>query len=244
MSKKKISSRKSKPPATSRQGRRSGPLLSGLAERHRLRNAQSTALDRFDPLVDAFDETLARLRFLTEIHGLNSEIVHLLDDARVWVIDGVDHILSEPGPHTVEEARKLLEAEFLLRDFAAAPAHLSEWAEIESWNRPSKFGFGKLRQREEKRQRLDTDMVLAPRDYWIAHSIHSHPKPLNDVQATDPDPSSSLLNSLGDQMHHAWSVGDAAIVCIDAQGLTIPDGFSELSTAAYTYSTERIRQVL
>ena len=135
-------------------------------------------MKQLHPLTDAFDEVLEHLRVLSEIEGLDPELVHLLRDARRWLTAGVDRILSIPDPHSVEESRLLLELEYLLRDFAAEPAQLKKWVEAEGWKRPREFGFGKLREREEERRGLDEETVIAARDYWITHSVDSHPKPL------------------------------------------------------------------
>ncbi len=222
----------------------SSPLLSSLLESRHRRNIQYRQLLRFNPLSLAFDELLACLEFLSRINNLDPEIVHLLDVAQQWVIDGVDHILSQSDPDSPEESRKLLELEFLFRDFAATPDQLDIWKSMESWKRHKLFGFSELRKREEKRQGLDSETVLAQRDYWITHSIESHPKPIKDVRPITEDGTRSLLSSLGDILHHAASVVEAAAICVQAQGITIPDEFSQLSREAYQTCTDKIRTVL
>jgi len=222
-----------------------GVLFSGLRDRRHTRASQTLELERFEHLAAAFDELLTQLRFLGELPDLDSELAHLLKDAQRWVIDGVDQLLSQPMPDSTEEARKLLELEYLFRDFAATESNLSEWSRLEPWNRQSKYGFGKLRQREEQRQALDAGTVIAARDYWITHSVDSHPKPLQDVRPlSKEDPSWSLLSSLGDLLEHTRSAICASVECIQAQGVVIPSAFFELPLAALEASAGRIHRVL
>ncbi|HZL05804.1 MAG TPA: hypothetical protein VFE45_10375 [Coriobacteriia bacterium] len=214
-------------------------LVDGLAEHARLRNEQRSAMKQLHPLTDAFDEVLEHLRVLSEIEGLDPELVHLLRDARRWLTAGVDRILSIPDPHSVEESRLLLELEYLLRDFAAEPAQLKKWVEAEGWKRPREFGFGKLREREEERRGLDEETVIAARDYWITHSVDSHPKPSSSETPPVHHWSFSMLSSLGDLVLHAGSVVEAAAACVTAFGATIPQEFDGLPTSAYTESMSR-----
>lgn len=196
-------------------------------------------MKQLHPLTDAFDEVLEHLRVLSEIEGLDPELVHLLRDARRWLTAGVDRILSSPDPHSVEESRLLLELEYLLRDFAAEPAQLKKWVEAEDWKRPREFGFGKLREREEERRGLDEETVVAARDYWITHSVDSHPKPSSSETPPVHHWSFSMLSSLGDLILHAGSVVEAAAACVTAFGATIPQEFDGLPTSAYTESMSR-----
>jgi hypothetical protein len=221
-----------------------GPLQSGLTKHTTRRHEQRNMLAGFSPLSVAFDEILIQLRVLSESEGLDVEIVHLLQEAQRWIVSGVDRILSEDGEHEIEESRKLLELEHLLKDFAACPEHIVEWKDAEPWKRPNKFGFGKLRGREEARQSLDEEMVIAARDYWITHSADSHPKPTSDEQPHYEDQSAALLTMLGDLLGHAISVVAAAEPCIEAQGTDVPAAFSDLSTTAINEAWRRMHTTL
>ena len=221
-----------------------GPLKSGIAKRTARRQLQKAILLKFKPLSEAFDEVLAQLQFLSNSDDLRPEVSYLLDEAQRWVIGGVDHALAEDTSNEIDEARKLLELEYLLLDFAAVPSSLDEWTAIESWKRQTRFGFGELRKREERRQELDEDMVIAARDYWITHSIHSHPKPPHDEPPQSPDQSRSLLLLLCDLLGHAMSVVHAAKECIESQGIKIPSNFTKLSTAAIETSWSKMHEVL
>ena len=221
-----------------------GVVSAGLAEHARLRREQREGFAKFNPLSSAFDEVHAQLQVLSEAEELNEEVVHLLRDVQVLMIEGIDRILSVPVPHDVEEARKMLETEFLLRDFAADPGNVEVWSQTESWRRQSHFGFGELRKREEKRLGLDDETVIAPRDYWITHSLNSHPKPLKDVKRRTDHWSWSMLNSLGDLIEHAKSVVNAAQIYIVAAGIGIPSAFADLPTRAIEESWERMHGAL
>lgn len=221
-----------------------GPLKSGVAKRAARRQAHKSMLASFNPLSTAFDEILVQLDFLSSIDGLRPEISYLIEEARVWIISGVDRALAEETSNEIEEARKLLELEHLLLDFAATPSNLDEWMALEPWRRQSKFGFGELRKREEARQGLDKDMVIAARDYWITHSVHSHPKTPQDQAPQSPDESRSLLLLLCDLLGHAISVVHAAKECIDSQEINIPSEFAKLSTDAIETSWSKMHEVL
>jgi hypothetical protein len=192
----------------------------------------------------AFDEVLSHFSVLARTEGLDPELIHLLEDARRWVVSGVDRILSIGDPHSVDGARMLLELELLLCDFAATPENLQEWAAEQEWRRNAKFGFGKLREREEQRRGLDKDTVIAPRDYWITHSTNSHPKPLKDVTAPTSHWSFSLLNSLADLVGHAWSAVLAGRACVEASGVRVPAAFDDLPIASYLEFKDRSHRVL
>jgi hypothetical protein len=192
----------------------------------------------------AFDEVLAHFAVLTRSENLNAELVHLFEDAQGWIVSGVDRILSIDDPHSVDEARMLLELQLLLSDFAATPENVQEWAAEQEWRRQAKFGFGKLREREEQRRGLDKGTVIAPRDYWIVHSTNSHPKPLKDVTPPTSHWSFSLLNSLADLMGHAWSAVLAGRACVEASGAGLPSAFAALPISAYLEFKDRSHQVL
>jgi hypothetical protein len=221
-----------------------GPLKRGLAAHEDLRKAQHHGLADFAPLSLAFDEILTQLGILTETELLDDELVHLLREAQRWVVEGVDRILSEPEPHQAEESRKLLELEYLLRDFTATPENLRLWIDVESWNRYSKFGFGELRKRQEKRLQLDEAMVVAARDYWIAHSTSSHPGPSKDKRPSMGDSSYSLLTAFGDLMRHAQTVVGVAEVYVQSQGLIVPPDYSSLPSEASDEAWSRMHRVL
>jgi hypothetical protein len=221
-----------------------GPLKVGLVEIERLRRIQRVDFASYKSLSVAFDEVLEQIRVLSKIGELDLELVHLLEQAHSWVIRGVDRILSTPAPHNVEEARKLLELEFLLRDFEANPSHLKEWARVEPWRRPKKFGFGDLRRREEKRQGLDETKVVAPRDYWITHSVASHPQPLKDQNPAIAHGGWALLSSLGDLLEHAKTVVGVAQRLILSTGGVLPTEFTQLSTAGIAHAWDQMNATL
>lgn len=221
-----------------------GAVSAGLLRRGEMRAKQVAALAQFDPLTSAFDEVIVRFRGLASIGGLHPEIKHLLIDAERWIVEGIDRALSSADPHPLEEARLLLELEFLLRDFAATPTHIQEWAEVEEWNRQAKFGFGKLRQRDERRRGLDETMVVAARNYWITHSSDSHPKPIKDVTPAAPHWTYSLLSTLSDLLGHGWTTADVAEDCIVALGLELPENFADLPTDASDEARRRSHAVL
>lgn len=221
-----------------------GLLKSGIGKRMARRQAQKSMFVRFDPLSKAFDEILVQLQFLSNLNELRPELSYLLEEAQGWIIGGVDRALAENASNEIEEARKLLELEYLLLDFAAVPSNLDEWMTIEPWKRQSKFGFGELRKREERRQELDDDMVIAARDYWITHSVHSHPKPPQDEPQPSPDQSRALLLLLCDLLGHGISVVHAAKECVESQGIKIPSDFVKLSTSAIETSWSRMQETL
>ena len=196
-------------------------------------------MKQLHPLTDAFDEVLEHLRVLSEIEGLDPELVHLLRDARRWlggeVAQKVLQLQQQPGLLDRVWIRDREDAV----DSGGEPAQLKKWVEAEGWKRPREFGFGKLREREEERRGLDEETVIAARDYWITHSVDSHPKPSSSETPPVHHWSFSMLSSLGDLVLHAGSVVEAAAACVTAFGATIPQEFDGLPTSAYTESMSR-----
>jgi hypothetical protein len=219
-------------------------LLRALASHRQLRNQQRNALSSFSPLVEAFDEVLARLALLESTHGLHKEMGHLLHMAGSTVTAGIDHLLSVAEPHDVEEARMLMEIDFLLRDFGAIPAHIDEWATADDRNRQSKFGFGKLREREERRAGLPPESVFPEREQWAAHSVHSHPLPTKDLEPPLQHPSFSLLSALGDLFDHAFTVEDSGRKAVLAQTGSLPPGYEKMPRAAGVDFRTHLAEVL
>lgn len=219
-----------------------GVLKEALTKRSKIRKVQFYQFAKLAPLSSAFDEVLTQLNSLSETKDLDINIIYLLQEAQRWIIEGVDRILS--SPELAEEARKLLELEFLLLDFAYNPSSLDEWANAEDWNRQSKFGFGELRRREEKRQGLNETMVVAARDYWVTHSVNSHPKPLNVNISRKISKERTFLVSLVDLLEHAKSVVIVAEIYINAQELVVPKKYPALSTKAIQEAWKRTHSTL
>ena len=221
------------------EGVRKGDLLRGLAARRKLRNEQRAALSGFPPIVEAYDEILTQIRTLASTAELHPEIVHLLNVAAETTISGFDHIMAVPAPHDVEESRMLMEIDFLLRDFAATPIGIDDWATAEDFQRQRRFGFGQLRTREERRRGMPDDVVLPERDQWATHSVHSHPLPSKDVEPAPSHPSFSLLASLTDLLDHARNVTLSGRTVVLSVAGVLPPGYDEFpNTAGFEFRSK------
>ena len=133
----------------------------------------------------------------------------------------------------------LMEIDFLLRDFAATPIGIDDWATAEDFQRQRRFGFGQLRTREERRRGMPDDVVLPERDQWATHSVHSHPLPSKDVEPAPSHPSFSLLASLTDLLDHARNVTLSGRTVVLSVAGVLPPGYDEFpNTAGFEFRSK------
>lgn len=211
----------------------------GSIEKSRVVNKK--LLEHFDPILGAFDEVIDVLNALRSSKSIPKEINDLIVDTQQWIIYGLDRSLSVQSGSELEEARKILETEFLLLDFTHRDESLENWKNIEPWKRQQEFGFGKLRQREEKRQDLSEDMVIAARDYWIHHSTQSHPHPHKKNRNKVFDPSREYLLLICDLLMHSVSLIDSAISYVKKVDPNVIGKISKLSFSK-VYEVDMMKQ--
>lgn len=145
-------------------GPRWGPVGAALLANHRRRIDQVRMLTTdHDILIRAIGQSVGRLQWLARIPDLHPELVHLLETATKDLEHGVESILTERDPRSLDVSRHLMEIESLLRLFAREPRELEEWVDIEPHLRHGAYGFGKLTQREGRARGIPDDQVLPER---------------------------------------------------------------------------------
>ncbi|MCW2855451.1 MAG: hypothetical protein JWR52_1066 [Marmoricola sp.] len=139
----------------------------------------------------------------------HNEVAGLLQSAAWKLDDGVRSILGAPPPRVVDEARFLMEIEFLLRDFALDPRRIDEWTSLDLWERNNKYGFGKSRRRVETALGLPDGQSLPDKVEYSIHSAEVHPQPAHQKhpEATTTEQRQALLDAdLSDLAIHGWRV--------------------------------------
>jgi hypothetical protein len=174
-------------------------------------------------------EALSALReaflWLTRVPGVDLEIKQLMAQAAARTVTGVEAILAEAHPRTLDDARYMMELEFLLRDVAREPRQLARWRDAQPHQRNQQFGFGKLRQRLEAAQQVPSGFVLPDRDEYRSHSEAVHPSPVGTQGLDEVDEESGIFWDAGDLLQHAARLWPAAL---DAAAVTLTeDGANE-----------------
>lgn len=183
-------------------------------------------------------EGLSALReaflWLARVPGLHPEISHLLVEAADRIVAGVEDLLGEANPRVLDASRFLMEVEFLFREFARTPDQLVAWMEAEPHQRNQRFGFGQLRQREERARGVPEGQVLPDYGEYRAHSVAVHPLPAGAAVGGAIDQTSGLFYDTGDLLQHAvrvWLVAlDAAAATTLDDGLPFDEPTPDLDT--------------
>src|SRR3954454_18859192 len=160
-----------------------GPSLGSLAEDLSMRNERRGQrlfhlVTRMRPLFEGLSQLREALLWLPGAQDVDAEIANLLRGAAREVLTGLESLLAEPDPRVVDQARHLMEIEFLLLDFSRAPARLDVWRGLSDPERSKKFEFDALRRREEKAQRIPPQRSLFEREEYRLHSSTVHPRAL------------------------------------------------------------------
>ena len=112
-----------------------GPSLGSLAEELSERN-ERRGLHLFHlvtmlrPLFDGLSQLREALLWLARAPDVEGEIANLLREAAREVLSGLESMLADPDPRVLDEARHLMEIEFLLLDFSRTPERLDVWRDL------------------------------------------------------------------------------------------------------------------
>jgi hypothetical protein len=192
-----------------------GEELSGREERRGLHLFQM--LTHLRPLFEGLSQLREALLWLGRRPGVDDDIDSLLREAAQRVLTGVESILAKAEPRVLDEARHLMEIEFLLRDFSRTPERLDVWRQLSEDERTRQFGFRELRQREEKALGFVGRHVLFDEEEYRFHSLSLHPQPLGGRRPLPaPDEVSGLFRDAADLLHHASRVWEAALAAAEA----------------------------
>jgi hypothetical protein len=208
------------------------PSLDSLAEELSERDARRSLhlfhlLTRLRPFFDGLSQLYGALLWLARLPGVDDDVAYLLREAAQQVVSGMESLLAEPDPRVLDEARRLMEIEFLFFEFTRTPDRLAVWRAISERERTQEFGFDALRQREEKAQGLPAEKVLFDREEYRMHSSAVHPQPLSRQPSgsSPPDPATGLFYDAGDLLHHASRVWTAGLAAAKRTGSISGDAF-------------------
>ena len=189
-----------------------GPLADTLAERNERRGMHLfLLLTNLLPFFEGLSQQREALLWLARRTGIDDDIASLLREAAQQVVSGVESMLAEPDPRALDEARFLMEIEFLFRDFARSPERLEVWRRLPEDQRRQQFGFTALRRREEQLLGVGENHVLFDQEEYRFHGQQMHPLPESYRRGMPaPDEVTGLFRDAGDLLHHAsrvWAAG-------------------------------------
>jgi hypothetical protein len=205
-----------------------GPSLGSLADELSQRNERrGLHLLHLVTSLRPFFEGLSQLReamlWLARAPDVDGEIANLLREAARSVLSGTESMLADPDPRVLDEARRLMEIEFLLLDFSRTPERLGVWRDLPESERSEQFGFDALRRREEKEQGIPPQRSLFEREEYRLHGSTVHPQPLrSEAPVSPPDEASGLFYDATDLLHHAARVLTAGLAAAAQTGAGSP----------------------
>lgn len=194
-----------------------GSLADDLSGRNERRGLHLfILLTHLRPLYDGLAQLREAMLWLSRRPGIDDDIAGLLREAAQQVVSGIETMLSEPDPRVLDEARHLMEIEFLFRDFARSPERLHMWRRLSDDQRTQQFGFAALRTREERALGVDGGHILFDEEEYRFHSLSVHPQPLGHRRPLpSPDETTGLFRDAADLLHHASRVWDAGRAAAD-----------------------------
>jgi hypothetical protein len=202
-----------------------GPLALELNERHSRRAAHLVHLLTLSRLTfDGLSELRESFLWLTRVPGADPEIAALCRQAADKIVGGVESLLVDTHPRVLDEARYLMEIEFLFYEFAREPSQVPVWRDLSARERNQRFGFGALRRREERARNVPADHVLADRQEYSVHSSSVHPCPSSETADVGLDAASGIFHDASDLLQHAARTWAAAL---DAFESTMSDREAE-----------------
>lgn len=145
------------------------------------------------------------LDWLVEWFRLPPAVTHLARYAKEITFAGAEAVLTGDGHTASNNARLLMETEFLLRDFTAEPNRIREWATLKPHDRGNRYSFGETRRRAEQRASTPHGFSLPARGEYQIHSVMAHPSPPGNDDGY-PDLTTELFYELGDLLDHSHRV--------------------------------------
>jgi hypothetical protein len=201
-----------------------GPSLGSLADELSQRN-ERRGLHLFHlvtmlrPLFEGLSQLREAMLWLARTPGIDADVANLLREAAREVLSGTESMLADPDPRVLDEARHLMEIEFLFLDFSHTPERLDVWRDLAEPERREQFGFETLRQREEKAQGIPPERSLFEVEEYRLHGSTFHPRPLSPgARVSPPDAASGLFYDAADLIHHASRVLTAGLAAAGQTG--------------------------
>ena len=201
-----------------------GSLADELSQRDQRRGRHLFQLvTLLRPLFEGLSQLREAMLWLARGPEVDGEIANLLREAARQVLSGTESMLANADPRVLDEARQLMEIEFLLLDFSRTPERLAVWRDLPEHKRSEQFGFDALRRREEKAQGIPPQRSLFEREEYRLHGSTVHPHPLShEAQLPPPDEASGLFYDAADLIHHATCVLTAGLAAAGKTGAGSP----------------------
>jgi hypothetical protein len=190
-------------------------LVKELAARQERRSQHLfSLLTQFPEFLEGLSQLQEALKWLASESGVDVEVAHLLLEAERRVVSGTEFLLSQADPRVLDEARYLMEVEFLLLDFARDPDRLDAWTRTPQLERSRRFDFDVLSRRHLEATEAEADRVLFDQEEYRMHGLTTHPRPIDpDPPLSAPDAATGLFFDAADLIHHSmrvWTAGLAA----------------------------------
>ena len=174
---------------------------------------------RFPEFLDGLSQLQEALKWLARQSGVNVEVAHLLLEADRRVVSGTEFLLSQSDPRVLDEARYLMEVEFLLLDFARDPDRLDVWTRTPQLERSRQFDFDVLCRRHQEATGAPADRVLFDQEEYRMHGSTTHPRPIDpDPPLSAPDAATGLFFDAADLIHHTMRVWTAGLAAAGSTG--------------------------
>jgi hypothetical protein len=195
-------------------------LVTELAARQERRSQHLFSVaTRFPVFLEGLSQLHDAFLWLAGQPGVDGEIAHLLREAGSRVVSGTEFLLSQPDPRVLDEARYLMEVEFLLLDFVRDPQRLDAWSRMPQPERDRQFGFKALRETHQAAAGIPADRVLFDQEEYQLHGSTTHPSPVDrDPPLPVPDTATGLFLDAADLLHHAVRAWTAALTVAGATG--------------------------
>jgi len=199
-----------------------GGLVTELVARQERRSQHLFSVaTQFPVFLEGLSQLHEAFLWLAGQPGVDGEIAHLLREAGSRVVSGTEFLLSQPDPRVLDEARYLMELEFLFLDFVRDPNRLAAWSRMPPSERNRHYDFNALRQLRQAAVGIPSDRVLFDQEEYQLHGSATHPAPVDrDPPLPVPDTATGLFLDTADLLHHAVRAWTAALTVAGATGST------------------------
>jgi hypothetical protein len=199
-----------------------GGLVTELAARQERRSQHLFSVaTHFPVFLESLSQLYEAFLWLAAQPGVDGEITHLLREAGSRVVSGTEFLLSQPDPRVLDEARYLMEVEFLFLDFVRDPEQLDAWSRMPPPERNRHFDFTVLRKLHQASAGIPAERVLFDQEEYQLHGSATHPRPVDgDPPLAAPDTATGLFFDTADLLHHAVRAWTAGMTVAGATGST------------------------
>ena len=201
---------------------RPSALTGALSETHAGRGRRLFLLHtRMPGALPGLDQALRYLDELASYPDLPDACRGLLKRSGTDLVTAVESILAGAHNQVMDTSRDLMEIQYLLHEFAAAPERVNEWSSLSERRRAQLFGFGELQKREDARRGVPQGQVGPERLEYQAHCAGLHPSPAGRLDPPIDDEFLIMLADLQEVTEHMRRV------FVAAQPLFPQDAFSD-----------------